>query len=79
MRVKSLEFRRFRNYEELRLSDIGGLTVLVGHNAVGKTNILEGIQLLTSAYSFRHPRVAQLIREGDESVRIMGHASDGNR
>ena len=79
MRVNSLEFHRFRNYEALRLNDMSGLTVFVGHNAVGKTNILEGIQLLTSAYSFRHPRVAQLIRDGDEHARIALHASDGNR
>ena len=79
MRIESLAFADFRNYERFELGGIGELTIFVGRNAVGKTNVLEGIQLLTSASSFRHPQVAQLIREGAAAARISMESSDGNR
>ena len=79
MRIESITFREFRNYERFELDEVGELTIFIGPNAVGKTNILEGIQLLTSASSFRHPQIVQLVREGAESARIAMHAGDGNR
>lgn len=79
MKIRSLKFVDFRNYDQLSLEDLGELTIFIGHNAVGKTNILEGIQLLTSASSFRHPQIAQLIRDGATGSRIHMMASDGNR
>ena len=50
--VRRLKFVDFRNYRELDLDGLGKLTVFVGPNAVGKTNIIEGIQLLTAQTSF---------------------------
>ena len=40
------------------------MTVLVGHNAVGKTNTVEALQLLTAGTSFRRPSPRELVREG---------------
>ena len=77
--IESLLFSDFRNYDRFSLDEPGNLVVFTGKNAVGKTNILEGIQLLTSATSFRHPQVMQLVREGCASSRIMMRAGDGNR
>lgn len=79
LHVHSLLFRNFRNYEHVHLDDLGEITVLVGHNAVGKTNIIEGIQLLTALTSFRHASRDQLIRHGSESARLEAAVSDGNR
>ncbi|MBQ9001179.1 MAG: DNA replication and repair protein RecF [Eggerthellaceae bacterium] len=79
LRIESLAFADFRNYERFSLDGIGDLTIFVGPNAVGKTNVLEGIQLLTSASSFRHPQVSQLVREGADSARISMEVTDGNR
>lgn len=55
-----LSFCNFRNYKTFSLDDIGPLVILVGPNAVGKTNIIEGIQLLTSQTSFRNPLISQI-------------------
>ena len=55
--IQSIAFRDFRSYDQLRLGSLGPLTVFVGPNAVGKTNIVEGIQLLTALASFRHPTI----------------------
>ena len=79
LQIESITFTDFRNYERLVLDGLGKLTIFIGDNAVGKTNILEGIQLLTSAASFRHPQIMQLIREGAASSSISCLISDGNR
>ena len=81
MSIQELSLSDFRNYKRFELGEIGDLTVFVGKNGVGKTNILEGIQLLTSASSFRHPQISQLVRDGasDGVGRASMEASDGNR
>lgn len=79
LHIESLTFRNFRNYETLALDDLGEITVLVGQNAIGKTNIIEGVQLLTALTSFRHATRDQLIRHGSESARLEAAVSDGNR
>ena len=50
--IEHIGFTNFRNYERFELNDIGALTLFVGPNAVGKTNIVEGIQLMTALSSF---------------------------
>lgn len=79
LRITGLKFRDFRNYDTFALEAIGPLTVLIGRNGIGKTNILEGVQLLTSCESFRHPQIAQLIRQGCTASYIEAHMSDENR
>ena len=79
LRIDSITFANFRNYGSLSLENLGKLTIFAGYNAVGKTNILEGIQLLTSTSSFRHPQNAQLVRSGCDGGRISLEATDGNR
>ena len=76
LRVKDVAFDDFRSYEHFHLSDIGPLTVLVGPNAVGKTNVVEGIQLLTAQTSFRNPTGVQLVRDGADFARLHATAAD---
>lgn len=40
------------------------ITIIVGPNATGKTNIVEGLQLLTAAASFRSPSWGECVRWG---------------
>lgn len=77
--IDSLEFRDFRNYDHLVLKGLGKLTIFVGKNGVGKTNILEGIQLITSTVSFKHPLISQMIREGAPAARVLASLSGGGR
>ena len=79
LRIESLSLRNFRNYEDAALNELGDITVLVGENAVGKTNLIEAIQLLTALTSFRHGTADQLIRHGEERSRVSMQATDGNR
>ena len=69
--ITRVEYRNFRNMEHRTLEPHSGLTVLVGPNAVGKTNCVEGITLLTSGRSFRHlAGVGDFVREGARSCRV---------
>ena len=67
--VDTLELVDWRNFEERTYQFAPGMTVLWGHNAVGKTNTVEALQLLTAGASFRKPRPVQLVREGCEAAR----------
>ena len=77
--ITRITFKRFRNYPELELDKIGLLTIFVGSNAVGKTNIIEGIQLLTSLSSLRKATTNQLITWGEESLLIEVNEKSASR
>ncbi len=79
LRINDLAFRDFRSYETLDLHNIADLSIFVGPNAVGKTNIIEGIQLMTALTSFRHPTIQQLIRRGASAARLSLCARDTHR
>ena len=79
LRISALAYSTFRNYESFALENVGALTIFIGRNAIGKTNVLEGVHLLTSASSFRHPQISQLILEGADNAHLTMDATDGNR
>lgn len=62
--VTHLRMHDFRCFAEREVDLAPGTTVLVGPNAVGKTNTVEALQLLTAGTSFRHPTPVQMVREG---------------
>ena len=75
-----VKFTAFRSYEQLEFEPHPELTILVGRNAAGKTNIIEGIELLTAADSFRHPAWADIVRWGHDECKLELHAKgDGRR
>jgi DNA replication and repair protein RecF len=51
MRLTHLSLHNFRNYVRLELDLSGGVTVLLGDNAQGKTNLLEAIYYLATSRS----------------------------
>lgn len=55
------------------------MTIFVGPNAVGKTNIIESIQLLTALTSFRHSSSADIVMKGADQSKISVDLGDGNR
>ena len=68
--ARTLHVRNFRNYDDYTLELDPGVTVLVGRNAQGKTNLVEALELATSGASFRKPSPAELVAEGEESCSI---------
>lgn len=62
--ARTLSVAEYRSFPSFELDLARGVTVLVGHNAVGKTNLVEALQLLTSGRSFRKPSPRELARAG---------------
>ena len=55
-----------------------GINLVTGDNGSGKTSLLEAVYLLARGRSFRHRESAPLIREGTQSVQIVGHLETGS-
>lgn len=64
MHVAALSLRDFRSYAELDLDLDPGVTVLVGANGQGKTNIVEAVLYLATLGSHRVATDGPLVREG---------------
>jgi len=77
--ITRIELTDFRSYEKFVLEPSPGLTVLVGPNAAGKTNVVEAIQLVTATRSFRRPEYSDLIRWGQRQARVDVRAEEGQR
>jgi len=46
--IRSIRFERFKSMERQKL-DLGALTILIGPNAAGKSNVLDGFRLMSEA------------------------------
>lgn len=77
MHITRLQLRDFRCYHEWTLEPHPGLTILVGPNAIGKTNIIEAIQVVSTGYSFRNPNWSEVVKWGSEQASIKMSAEDG--
>ncbi len=80
MRVNWLAVQDFRSYESARL-DLApdGLTVVVGENGQGKTNLLEALGWLATLASFRGAPNDALVRQGAASAFIRAEADREGR
>lgn len=78
--LTGLELHNFRSYSHFKCENLGRLTIFIGNNAVGKTNLIEAIQLLTAATSFRHPLISQMVKHGETRANLQGIVEgDGRR
>ncbi len=68
--ARELAVRDYRNFASYALELDEGVTILVGRNAAGKTNLVEALQLLTSGASFRRPAPTELVAEGETSCML---------
>lgn len=70
MEVKSIKYNNYRNIRELTMTPISTLNVLVGDNAQGKTNFLEGIYFGATGRPLRNVKDTQLIQFNTEECHI---------
>lgn len=70
MFIKSIELKNFRNYDELTLSFNDKVNFIVGNNAQGKTNLLEGIYMSSIGKSFRTSKDSEMIGFGKDFCKI---------
>lgn len=74
MKIKSLILKNFRNYTEETFEFAGGVNILSGENAQGKTNAAEAIFFLCTGYSPRANRDKLVVKFGENSGEIAGVA-----
>ncbi len=75
MILTSLTLSHFRSYKKRIFSLSSGTTLVVGENAVGKTNILESVMLLATSKSFRADQDREMIHWGTAMAHITGHVA----
>lgn len=77
--VTRISFSGYRNLDGVVLEPSPGVTVLVGPNAVGKTNTVEALQYLTAGQSFRRPSPAELVAPGAREARVSARLEGDGR
>src|SRR5882757_6897531 len=79
MQVQRLRLRDFRSYERAEAELGEGLTVVVGPNGSGKTNLLEAVYFALTGRSCRTSNERELLRHGAEVTRAEAEveAEDG--
>lgn len=77
--IDRLSLDEFRGYTHLELSGLSHLNVIAGPNAVGKTNVVEGIQLLCEGQSFRNPPWSETVSWGSDEALLEARFMDGKR
>lgn len=70
MHLESLALQDFRTYESLNLDLAPGITVFLGSNGVGKTNIVEAVDYTATLGSHRVSTTAPMIRMGAQRAVI---------
>lgn len=76
MFLSQISLQNFRNYSKAEFTFSKNTTLIVGPNTAGKTNLIEAIYLLASGKSFRADKDFQMVKFGEEIVRVKGIAGD---
>ncbi len=71
MQLSRLELSNFRSYKQERI-ELSALTVLLGPNGVGKTNVIEAIGLLSTGVSQRARKIEEMIAWESEIATVSG-------
>lgn len=79
MFVSHLRLADFRSYEHAEIPLSPGVTVFVGPNGVGKTNIVEAIGYLSTQDSHRVAHDAPLVRFGREQALVAARIRRGSQ
>ncbi len=74
--IQKIRLTNFRNFKKKVLEFQEGITVIVGSNGVGKTNILESLYLLSSGKSFKARVEEEMIAYNEEFGKIEGKAEE---
>jgi DNA replication and repair protein RecF len=70
MYFKEIELNNFRNYENLKIDFHKKVNIIVGNNAQGKTNLIEGLYIMSLGKSFRTSKDSEMIKFGCEMAHV---------
>ena len=80
MHLSSLRLYNFRNFTEEQIQFAPQVNFVVGRNGQGKTNLIEAVNVLSLARSFRTSTVTDLVRWGEKEASAFAqiHQRDGD-
>lgn len=70
MYFKEIELNNFRNYEDQRVEFNKKVNIIIGENAQGKTNLIEGLYIMSLGKSFRTAKDSEMIKFGCPMARV---------
>ena len=70
MKIKSFKAENFRNIEKCNIEFTDGVNLIYGGNALGKTNVIEGIYFFSRGRSFRSAQEKDMVKYGADGFRI---------
>ncbi|MBP9687760.1 DNA replication and repair protein RecF [Candidatus Woesebacteria bacterium] len=74
--ISKILLSHFRNFDEKVIELSPNLTTIVGPNAIGKTNILEALHLLSTGKSFKASKDEEMINYLEDIGRVKGRLLD---
>lgn len=72
MQLQHVSLQAFRSYAAKQFVFDKKTTIIVGPNAIGKTSIVEAIDVLARGGSFRATKIEEMIQFGNELARVSG-------
>jgi DNA replication and repair protein RecF len=72
MELERFTAQKFRNLCDIEFSPEPGMNVIFGENAQGKTNLLEGIFVLSTVRSFRTHHLSETLQFGETGGLVQG-------
>jgi len=69
---KKIRLKNYRNFSNLSIEFDSNLNIFIGNNAQGKTNLLEGINLIVKGGSYRTKEDKEVINWNSESSYLFG-------
>ena len=70
MKISKFKAENFRNIEKCEIEFTDGVNLIYGGNALGKTNVIEGIYLFSRGRSFRTAQEKDLVKYDAQGFRI---------
>lgn len=76
--ISELRLQHFRSYSDASFTLDPGVTIIVGPNASGKTNLLEAVMVVCHGSSYK-AKDSELVQFDSEWARLDAHSLDGTR
>lgn len=78
MYFKKVKLKNYRNFSNLSIEFDSNLNIFIGNNAQGKTNLLEGINLIVKGDSYKTKDDKEVINWNSESAYLFGEINKDN-
>lgn len=78
MRLRKISLKNFRNFSNRSFSLNPFITIIIGKNSVGKTNLLEAIYFISSTQGFREEKIEELIMYNEKMLEIEAFFFENN-